>query len=96
MLGTLGHHDNWQYADQTIDTSNTQNDNDNQQDTEESGQQGTEESGQQDTEKSGQQDTEESGQQGTNGSGPGLTVGTALLGVSGVGYLLKRRLDNGE
>lgn len=43
-----------------------------------------------------QQDTEESGQQGTDGLGPGLGVGTALVGVSSVGYLLKRRLDDGE
>jgi len=52
MLGTLGHHGEWRYADQSINNG--------------------------------------------DGFGPGFGVSGALAGLGGAGYLLKRRLENGE
>lgn len=93
-LGTLGHHDGWQYADQTIEidlstgTEETEEPtSENETDTASNESSDTE--GESDTES----DTDADGD--SNVSAPGFGLGTAVTAVGGGAYLLKRR-HNGD
>ncbi len=80
-LGTLGHHDNWRYADQTIDIASGGDGS-----SDESGDGGGS------VDDGGRNGSGGDDSNGEDGSGPGLGPGTALAGLGTVAYLLRRRL----
>lgn len=77
MLGTLGHHGNWQYAGQTLGGCQSGGDGDSMEDSD----------GDESTESS--DGTGEGGS--ADDGGPGFGVGGAIASVGSLCYLLKRR-----
>lgn len=81
-LGTLGHHDGWRYADQTleIDTSPPEPEQDETTDSDD----GTETANQ-------DSDDEETESSETGSNAPGFGIGTTVAALSGASYALKQR-----
>ena len=102
LLGTLGHHSDWRYADQEIETASG-NGNDNSDDSNDSdtgdGSNGADSAGN-DTGSGEGSDTGD-GSNGTDdaggdGFGPGMGAGATLAGLGGVTALLWRRLRRAD
>ena len=96
-LGTLGHHDGWQYADQTIEidlsagteeTEETTTANESENETDTASNESTAE-----TETGDETESEATAEGESDVSAPGFGLGTALTALGGGAYFLKRRLD---
>jgi PGF-CTERM protein len=90
-LGTLGHHDGWRYADQTLEIDTTPPEEEQTETAESAEGNETDTDTDEPTEQSGDdEESTESSETGTNA--PGFGIGTTIAAVSGASYLLRRRL----
>ena len=89
LLGTLGHHDDWAHAGQSIGTDPDDRDGE---DADGGGDDDTDDPDDGDTDDT--DDPDDGDTDDDDGFGPGFGVGGALAGLGGAGYLLKRRLDD--
>ncbi|TQQ80968.1 hypothetical protein EGH24_07375 [Halonotius terrestris] len=87
-LGTLGHHDGWQYADQTLEIDTSPPEPEQEETTESDDGNETDTDG---NETADQSDDEETESAETGSNAPGFGISTTVAALSGASYVLKRR-----